>query len=122
MKILVITTSNALFDGPNPHATGVWLSEFTEPYMHFHENGAVLTVASPKGGQMPIDPRTLPTPEQQMEWKPALDAATHTLTLDGLKAVDFDAIFLPGGHGPMFDLPENSRCSSCLQTFMSRAK
>jgi len=107
MKILVVTTSNTLFDGPNPHPTGVWLSEFTEPYMQFHENGIELTVASPKGGQMPIDPRTLPTPEQQTEWMPALQAASRTLTLDGLEAADFDAIFLPGGHGPMFDLPEN---------------
>ena len=122
MKILIITTSNALFDGPNPHATGVWLSEFTEPYMHFHENGVMLTVASPKGGQMPIDPRTLPTPEQQMQWKPALDSASHTLTLEGLKASDFDAIFLPGGHGPMFDLPENSHLQELLADFYEQGR
>ena len=122
MKILVVTTSNALFDGPNPHPAGVWLSEFTEPYMHFHENGMELTVASPKGGQMPIDPRTLPTPEQQIEWKPALDAASRTLTLDGVKAADFDAIFLPGGHGPMFDLPENDELRRLLSEFYEQDK
>ncbi len=122
MKILVVTTSNALFEGPNPHPTGVWLSEFTEPYMHFHENGMELTVASPKGGQMPIDPRTLPTPEQQTEWKPALDAASHTLTLDGVKADDFDAIFLPGGHGPMFDLPTDGELQRLLAEFYEQGK
>ena len=122
MKILVVTTSNALFDGPTPHPTGVWLSEFTEPYMHFHENGMELTVASPNGGQMPIDPRTLPTSEQQTEWMPALEAASHTLTLDGLEAADFDAIFLPGGHGPMFDLPENRELQRLLTEFHDQGK
>ncbi len=122
MKVLVVTTSNALFEGPNPHPTGVWLSEFTEPYMHLHENGVELTVASPMGGQMPIDPRTLPTPEQQVQWQPALTAARETLALDRLQARDFDAIFLPGGHGPMFDLPENEPLHRLLTDFHAEGK
>ena len=122
MKILVVTTSNALFEGANPHPTGVWLSEFTEPYMHFHSNGVELTVASPKGGQMPIDPRTLPNSEQEVEWRPALDAAASTKVLAGLSAADYDAIFLPGGHGPMFDLPENTELQQLLRDFQMQGK
>ena len=122
MRILVVTTSNALFDGPNPHPTGVWLSEFTEPYMHFHENGVEMTVASPKGGQMPIDPRTMPNEEQKVAWRPALEAAENTVTFDGLDAADYDAIFFPGGHGPMFDLPEDSNMQRLLESFHTQGK
>jgi putative intracellular protease/amidase len=111
-----------MFAGTNPHPTGVWLSEFTEPYMYFHENGVEMTVASPRGGQMPIDPRTDATAAQQEEWKSALKAAAATVPLTGISATDYDAIFLPGGHGPMFDLPGNRELQELLKDFYSQGK
>ncbi|MBV8277693.1 MAG: DJ-1/PfpI family protein [Verrucomicrobia bacterium] len=121
-KILVVTTSNSVFQGENPHPTGVWLSEFTEPYMEFLAKGVEMVVASPKGGQMPIDPRTNPTPEQQKEWAPALKAAASTVKLSQVSSKDFDAIFLPGGHGPMFDLPDNPELGRLLEAFFAEGK
>jgi putative intracellular protease/amidase len=121
-KILVVTTSNAKFEGPHPHPTGVWLSEFTEPYIEFLRIGAEMVVASPKGGQMPIDPRTEATPEQQKEWAPALKAAASTVKLSDVSSKDFDAIFLPGGHGPMFDLPDDPILARLLEEFFTDGK
>ncbi len=122
MKILVVTTSNAQFEGSNPHPTGVWLDEFTEPYMEFHRHGVNLVVASPKGGQMPIDPRTLPTAQQEIDWAQALAAARNTVLLSTVTAEGFDGIFLPGGHGPMFDLPTDKHLASLLQDFYAQGK
>jgi putative intracellular protease/amidase len=121
MKILVVTTSNARF-GAEGHPTGVWLDEFTVPYMEFLAGGAEMTVASPQGGAMPIDPRTLPNEEQKIAWAPALAAAANTLPLSGIRSGGFDAIFLPGGHGPMFDLPENADLQRLLTEFHSAGK
>jgi len=71
---------------------------------------------------MPIDPRTLPTDKQKLEWQPALRAAESTLPLQSIQAADFDAIFLPGGHGPMFDLPDNPDLQRLLQEFHAAGK
>ncbi|MBV8866298.1 MAG: DJ-1/PfpI family protein [Acidobacteriaceae bacterium] len=121
-RILVVTTSNSRFEGPNPHPTGVWLSEFTEPYMEFHKAGIEMLVASPKGGVMPIDPRSRPTSAQELEWQPAMEAASNTLPLAEVNSRGFDAIFLPGGHGPMFDLPDNPHLAILLQDFFREGK
>lgn len=126
-RILVVTTSNSMFEGPGsseakPHPTGVWLSEFTEPYMEFHQAGVEMVVASPLGGAMPIDPRSLATKSQEAEWKPAMDAAKNTVRLAEVGSDGFDAIFLPGGHGPMFDLPDNAHLASLLRKFFDEGK
>jgi putative intracellular protease/amidase len=121
MKILVVTTSNASF-GPEGHPTGVWLDEFTLPYMEFLAGGAEMAVASPKGGAMPIDPRTLPNDRQKLDWAPALQAASATLPLAAISSADFDAIFVPGGHGPMFDLPDDPNLQRLLAEFHSAGK
>lgn len=121
-RVLVVTTSSAQFDGPNPHPTGVWLSEFTEPYMEFLARDIEMVVASPKGGQMPVDPRSKATAEQEREWAPALKAAASTRRLAEVRSKDFDAIFLPGGHGPMFDLPGDPDLARLLAEFHEDGK
>lgn len=121
-RILIVTTSSSMFEGPNPRPTGVWLSEFTEPWMEFHRGGAGMIVASPLGGPMPVDPRSVPAPEQENDWQPAITAAASTVKLEDVSSDGFDAIFLPGGHGPMFDLPENLHLARLLEAFFSEGK
>ncbi|WP_339377324.1 DJ-1/PfpI family protein [Merismopedia glauca] len=121
-KVLIVTTSHDHFEGANPHPTGVWLEEFAVPYMELLHNGVEITVASPKGGSMPIDPRSLPTPEQDKAWQRAIAASKQTTQLSKVSATEFDAIFLPGGHGPMFDLPDNSDLQQLLREFHDTGK
>ena len=121
-KVLVVTTSHNHFDGANPYPTGVWLEEFAVPYMELMKNGIELAIASPKGGEMPVDPRSSPTPEQEQAWQSAIDAAKHTSKLAEVKSENFDAIFLPGGHGPMFDLPEDLDLQRLLREFHDAGK
>lgn len=121
-KILIVTTSHDRFGEDGSHPTGVWLEEFALPYMEFLNNGVDMTIASPKGGAMPIDPRSLPTPEQEQAWKSAIAAAQQTVKLSEVRSTDFDAIFLPGGHGPMFDLPDNPELQNLLREFYEAGK
>lgn len=116
-KILIVTTSHDRFGEDGSHPTGVWLEEFALPYMEFLNSGIEMTIASPKGGAMPVDPRSLPTPEQEQAWQPAIQAAKQTIKLSEVRSADFDAIFLPGGHGPMFDLPDNLDLQRLLREF-----
>jgi putative intracellular protease/amidase len=121
-KVLIVTTSHDRFAGDNPHPTGVWMEEFAVPYLELLQNGVEMTIASPKGGEMPIDPRSLPTPEQEKAWQSAMVAARQTVKLSDVDSADFDAIFLPGGHGPMFDLPENQTLQQLLREFQENGK
>lgn len=121
-KILIVTTSHALFGEDGSHPTGVWLEEFALPYLEFLNNSIEMTIASPKGGAMPVDPRSLPTLEQEQVWQAAFIAAKHTVKLSDVRATDFDAIFLPGGHGPMFDLPDNPDLQRLLREFYEAGK
>jgi putative intracellular protease/amidase len=121
-KILIVTTSHDRFEEDASRPTGVWLEEFALPYMEFLHSDLEMTIASPKGGAMPIDPRSLPTAEQEKTWQQAIAAAKDTVKLSEVKAVDFDAIFLPGGHGPMFDLPENQDLQRLLREFYEAGK
>jgi putative intracellular protease/amidase len=121
-KVLIVTTSHNRFAGENPHPTGVWLEEFALPYLELLSNHVEITVASPEGGAMPIDPRSFPTPEQEEAWRPAIAASRQTVKLAELKSTGFDAIFLPGGHGPMFDLPDNPDLQKLLREFQEGGK
>ena len=117
-KLLIVTTSNDKFVSNGHDAlTGVWLEEFAVPYMELFKAGIPMTVASPKGGPMPIDPRSAATPAQAAEWQPATTSAKNTRRLAEMKSGDFDGIFIPGGHGPMFDLPENADLIRLLGEF-----
>ena len=101
-KVLMVVTSHG--DVNNIPTTGVWFSEFSEPYDAFIKAGWDVTVASPKGGPAPVDPRGYPSKDVIANVRDALAALNTTLHLDSVRAEEFAAIFLPGGHGPMFDL------------------
>lgn len=122
MKILVVTTSADHFGDDEPHKTGVWLEEFAVPFMEFLKNGIELTVASPKGGAMPIDPRTNATEQQEKDWGEAIEAAKNTVKITEAAEKDFDALFLPGGHGPMFDLPDDADLQKLVREFYEAGK
>jgi putative intracellular protease/amidase len=87
------------------HPTGLWFEEFAIPYQVFQERGYDITVASPKGGQAPIDPRSAPTADDRARYADALQALADTVATATLTVESFDAVFMPGGHGTMFDLP-----------------
>ncbi|MFC0188598.1 type 1 glutamine amidotransferase domain-containing protein [Fictibacillus aquaticus] len=117
--LMVVTTADKM---KNEHSTGLWLSEFGEAYLEFEENGYSITVASPLGGKAPVDERSL-----QGEVPQAItDTAKYledTLKLDDINSIDhFDAIFLPGGHGTMFDLPDNKKLQEIIRDMFEANK
>lgn len=118
-KILMVVTNHT--DIHEGKQTGIWLSEFAEAYLGFTNEGYDVTVASPLGGKGPIDPGSVDahTPKE------ILNAAEHlenTRKLSEVSAANFDAIFLPGGHGTMFDLPENAKLQELLRDFYEAGK
>lgn len=106
MHALFAATSARQLDADHP--TGLWLEELAVPYMAAIEAGIQVTVASPLGGAVPLDPKTLPDERQRRDWAPALEALQHSVTLASVQHTLFDAIFLPGGHGPLVDLVHDS--------------
>ena len=119
-RILMVVTSYNHLDANHP--TGVWFEEFAIPYQEFRANGFEVTVASTQGGATPIDPRSEPSPEQAREASEALEALQHTVRLDSINPNDFDAIFIPGGHGPLFDFPGNISLQNILRSSMEQGK
>ncbi|WP_443191762.1 type 1 glutamine amidotransferase domain-containing protein [Pseudomonas indica] len=118
--LIVVTSADRM---PNGEATGLWLEEFAVPYHVFKEAGYRITVASPKGGETPIDPRSRDELQDHPEWTEVAEMLRHTGMLDSrLKAADFDAIFLPGGHGTMFDLPGHPELGRLLAEFDEQGK
>ena len=111
--LMVVTTADKMKDG---HETGLWLSEFGEAYVEFANKGYEITVASPLGGKSPIDERSLEGGETPQE---ILDTAKYledTIKLVEITDVSkYDAIFLPGGHGTMFDLPDNEKLHQLIR-------
>ena len=109
MKILVVLTSHDRL-GDTGRRTGLWLEGFAAPYYVFVDAGAAITFASPKGGQPPLDPRSdEPGAQTDATRRFAADPAAqtalaHTENLASLRAADYDALFYPGGHGPLWDL------------------
>src|SRR5271155_5111752 len=108
MKILMVVTSHDQL-GNTGRKTGFWLEEFAAPYFVFKDAGAQLTLASPKGGQPPIDPKS-DLPENQTaamarfkQDQAAQQQLSRTARLADMKAADFDTVFYVGGHGPMGD-------------------
>ena len=127
MKILMVLTSHDKL-GNTGRKTGFWLEEFAAPYYTFLDAGATVTLASPKGGQPPLDPVS-DTPEGQTELtrrfkqdSAARAALANTLRLNDVKASDYDAVFYPGGHGPMWDLAEDPRSIALIEAFYSSGK
>jgi putative intracellular protease/amidase len=127
MKILMVLTSHDVL-GNTGHKTGFWLEEFAAPYFVFRDAGIQLTLASPKGGQPPLDPKS-DLPENQtpamMRFKQdptAQKALSQTVKLADQKAEDFDTVFYVGGHGPMWDLAESPVSIASLESFYNSGK
>ena len=127
MDILMVLTSHNLL-GNTGKPTGFWLEEFAAPYYVFKDAGAEVTVASPKGGQPPIDPKS-DLPENQTEamtrFKRDPDAQkvlANTIKLKEAKADDYDTVFYPGGHGPMWDLADNPTSIALIEAFYNAGK
>jgi putative intracellular protease/amidase len=122
MKILMVLTSHDQL-GDTGNKTGFWLEEFAAPYYVFKDAGADITLASPKGGQPPLDPSSDADGAQTAATKrfKADDAAqkmlAHTEVLSAVSADGFDAIFYPGGHGPLWDLAEDGDSKSLIEAF-----
>jgi len=127
MKILMVLTSHDQL-GNTGRTTGFWLEEFAAPYYVFRDADADLTLASPKGGQPPIDPKSdLPenqTPAMARFKKDAAaqQALAHTVKLADVKAADYDTVFYVGGHGPMWDLAESPVSIALLESFYNSGK
>jgi putative intracellular protease/amidase len=127
MKILMVLTSHDTL-GKTGRKTGFWLEEFAAPYFVFRDAGVQLTLASPKGGQPPVDPKS-DMPENQTDAmarfkkdKTAQEALAHTVKLADMKSEDFDTIFYVGGHGPMWDLAESPVSVALLESFYNSGK
>ena len=127
MKLLIVLTSHDKL-GETGKKTGFWLEEFTAPYYEFLDAGAQLTLASPKGGQPPLDPKSdepdaqTETTERFRQDKEAQKALANTVRLADVNAEDFDAIFYPGGHGPLWDLAEDAHSITLIQAFWAAGK
>ncbi len=115
MNVLIVTTSCNML-APD-HPTGLWLEEFAVPFAAFSEAGASIRVVSPKGGAVPIDPKTAPTEKDREKWPAALQALTSTGRLAEVAADRFDAVFIPGGHGLMVDLVNDQELQRLLAAF-----
>lgn len=120
-SVLMVVTSHDAID--TEHPTGLWFEEFAVPYTLFRNQGYAITVASPKGGDAPVDPRSLEKYEATPDNEAARAALKATRRLDpSLRAADFDAIFFPGGHGTMFDLPGNPEVQRLVAEFVQADK
>ncbi|WP_028376716.1 type 1 glutamine amidotransferase domain-containing protein [Leeuwenhoekiella sp. MAR_2009_132] len=126
-KILMIVTSHGELLNTKSK-TGLWIGEFTDPYYEFIDAGCEVTLASPKGGHPPIDEMSQLTENITQSNKRfkndsvAQIALNTTLKLESVTATDFDAVFYPGGHGPMFDLASNELSGQLILDFIASGK
>jgi len=127
MKILMVLTSHDQL-GDTGRKTGFWLEEFAAPYFVFRDADVELTIASPKGGQPPIDPKS-DLPENQTppmarfkQDETAQRALSQTAKLADMRAEDFDTVFYVGGHGPMWDLVDNPDSISLIEAIYNSGK
>lgn len=126
-KILMVLTSNKKMENTDD-TTGVWLGEFTEPYYDLTDQGYEVILASPKGGEPPVDPMSKLTENItacNRKFNDDFEAQTafkNTVLLDGLKASDYDALFFPGGHGPLWDLATNETSGRLILDFYEAGK
>jgi putative intracellular protease/amidase len=127
MKILMVLTSHDQL-GNTGRKTGIWLEEFAAPYFIFRDAGVQLTLASPNGGLPPIDPKSDEPSNQtpaQIRYKQdaaAQKAFASTVKLADMKSENFDTVFYPGGHGPMWDLAESPVSIALLESFYNSGK
>jgi putative intracellular protease/amidase len=127
MKVLIVLTSHEDL-GNTGKKTGFWLEEFAAPYYALRDAGAQLTLASPKGGQPPLDPKSS-DPSAQTDATRRFDAdavakaeLANTKRLADIDASDFDAVFYPGGHGPLWDLAEDPVSIALIEKTLAAGK
>lgn len=127
MKVLMILTSHDQL-GDTGRKTGFWLEELAAPYYVLKEAGYEITLASPKGGQPPLDPKSA-EPDFQTDATRRFEADSeagkllaNTVKLADVSAEDFDTVFYPGGHGPMWDLAESKDSSNLIESFLAANK
>ncbi|MFC0252710.1 type 1 glutamine amidotransferase domain-containing protein [Massilia consociata] len=127
MNILMVLTSHDRL-GDTGKKTGFWLEEFAAPYYVFRDAGASVTLASPLGGQPPLDPKS-DEPDAQTEATrrfradpQAQEALARTVKLSGVAADAFDAVFYPGGHGPLWDLAEDAASIRLIEAMLAAGK
>lgn len=122
MKILMVLTSHDTL-GDTGKKTGFWLEEFAAPYYVFKDAGAEIVLASPAGGQPPLDPKSDEPDSQTEQTKRFKDdpdaqrALANTVRLDTVDQADFDTVFYPGGHGPLWDLAELDSSIRLIESF-----
>lgn len=127
MKILMVLTSHNEL-GNTGKKTGFWLEEFAAPYYIFKDAGAEITLASPRGGQPPLDPKSdendfqTAATERFKSDTEAQAALAHTKILRDLLADDYDAVFYPGGHGPLWDLAEDRSSITLIELMYAKCK
>jgi putative intracellular protease/amidase len=127
MKILIILTSHDTL-GTSGRKTGFWVEEFAAPYYIFADAGAAIIIASPKGGQPPVDPKSealeAQTPDTKRFYKDttAIDLVAHSLKLSEINQEDYDAVFYPGGHGPLWDLANDAASIRLIEGFYNDEK
>jgi putative intracellular protease/amidase len=127
MKILMVLTSHSNL-GNTGKKTGFWVEEFASPYYVLADAGADITIASPAGGQPPVDPKS-EAPDAQTEatarfYKDfaAIDKVGNTIKLNEVKEADYDAVFYPGGHGPLWDLANDTDSITLIESFYKNKK
>ena len=127
MNILIVLTSHDIL-GSTGRKTGFWLEELAAPYYALKEAGARLVLASPQGGQPPLDPKSNePAFQTEQTRRFEADAAAtaelaNTVRLDSVSHDDFDAVFYPGGHGPLWDLAEDAHSIALIESFVEAGK
>ncbi|HXW71282.1 MAG TPA: type 1 glutamine amidotransferase domain-containing protein [Methylocella sp.] len=127
MKVLMVLTSHDQL-GNTGRKTGFWLEELAAPYYVFKDAGAEITLASPKGGRPPLDPKSNePSFQTDITRRFEKDAGANakldrTARLDSVKQEDYDTVFYPGGHGPMWDLAEDENSIKLLESFLAAGK
>lgn len=127
MKVLFVLTSHDKL-GDTGEKTGFWIEEFAAPYYNLRDKGVDVTVATPQGGKAPIDPNSEGPDAQTEDTKrfykdtEAQKVIDNTLKLETLKAEEFDALFYPGGHGPLWDLAEDKTSIALIESFNKQKK
>jgi putative intracellular protease/amidase len=127
MKILIVLTSHSAL-GNTGKKTGFWIEEFAAPYYVLADAGAIITIASPDGGQPPVDPKSeerdaqTPATERFYADLDAIDKVASTIKLSKVHQDDYDAVFYPGGHGPLWDLANDKNSIQLIEDFYNNQK
>mgnify|MGYP001554404219 FL=1 len=127
MKVLIVLTSHDQL-GDTGKKTGFWLEEFASPYYHLKDAGVQVTLASPRGGHPPLDPKSHESDFQTDDTRrfdddqAAQNELANTVKLAEMKVEDFDAVFYPGGHGTLWDLHNDNDSIALIEGFIAAGK